>query len=108
MDLAVLFLFYAALFQVADGAQAVASGMLRGLHDTSMPMLYAAVGYWGIGLPLGAGLAFWTDLRGSGIWIGLAAGLDRRRRPHDAALAPSRKPEPDDPEEIPHRIRGVR
>ncbi len=75
VDLAVVFLFYAALFQVADGAQAVASGMLRGLHDTSMPMLYAAVGYWGIGLPLGAGLAFWTDLKGSGIWIGLAAGL---------------------------------
>lgn len=49
--------------------------MLRGLHDTSMPMLYAAVGYWGIGLPLGAGLAFWTDLKGSGIWIGLATGL---------------------------------
>ena len=75
VDLAVLFLFYAALFQVADGAQAVASGMLRGLHDTSMPMLYAALGYWGIGLPLGAALAFWTDLRGSGIWIGLATGL---------------------------------
>lgn len=75
VELAVVFLFYAALFQVADGAQAVGSGMLRGLHDTRVPMIYAAIGYWGIGLPLGAALGFATSLRGSGIWIGLATGL---------------------------------
>jgi MATE family multidrug resistance protein len=49
--------------------------MLRGLQDTRVPMLYAAFGYWGIGLPLGAALAFGTPLRGIGIWIGLATGL---------------------------------
>ena len=49
--------------------------MLRGLQDTRVPMLYAAFGYWGIGLPLGAILAFGTSLRGVGIWIGLASGL---------------------------------
>jgi MATE family multidrug resistance protein len=38
-------------------------------------MIYAGIGYWGIGLPLGVALAFWTSLRGIGIWIGLAAGL---------------------------------
>ena len=59
----------------ADGAQAVGAGMLRGLQDTRMPMIFAAVGYWGIGLPLGAALAFGTSLRGIGIWIGLATGL---------------------------------
>ena len=32
--------------------------MLRGLQDTRVPMIYAAIGYWGIGLPLGVGLAF--------------------------------------------------
>ena len=55
---AVTFLAFAALFQLADGAQAVASGMLRGLHDTRWPMVFAAIGYWGFGLPLGALLAF--------------------------------------------------
>ncbi|MFV0296210.1 MAG: MATE family efflux transporter [Hyphomicrobiaceae bacterium] len=72
---ATTFLFLAALFQVADGAQAVGGGMLRGLHDTRVPMLYALAGYWAIGLPLGAVLAFPVGLGGKGIWIGLATGL---------------------------------
>ena len=73
--LAIGFLGWAALFQLVDGAQAVGSGMLRGLHDTRIPMLFAAFGYWGVGLPLGAFLAFGRGLAGAGIWIGLAAGL---------------------------------
>lgn len=72
---AVSFLVMAAIFQLADGAQAVGAGMLRGLQDTRIPMIYAAIGYWGVGLPLGIVLAFGTELRGIGIWIGLAAGL---------------------------------
>jgi MATE family multidrug resistance protein len=72
---ALQFLLLAAVFQIADGAQAVGAGMLRGLQDARVPMLFAAFGYWGIGLPLGAGLAFGTELRGIGIWIGLASGL---------------------------------
>lgn len=75
VDLAVSFLALAALFQLADGAQAVTAGMLRGLHDTRMPMVYAALGYWGIGLVVGVVLAFGAELHGVGIWIGLAAGL---------------------------------
>jgi len=75
VDLAVSFLALAALFQLADGGQAVAAGMLRGLHDTRMPMIYAALGYWGIGLVVGVVLAFVAKLNGVGIWIGLAAGL---------------------------------
>jgi multidrug resistance protein, MATE family len=75
IDLSVSFLMFAALFQVADGAQVVGSGMLRGLHDARMPMIYALVGYWGIGLPLGALLAFPFGFKGIGIWIGLSTGL---------------------------------
>jgi MATE family multidrug resistance protein len=75
IEFAVLFLAMAAIFQVADGAQVLGGGMLRGLHDTRMPMIYALAGYWGIGLPLGVALGFLTPLRGAGIWLGLAAGL---------------------------------
>ncbi|MBA3677260.1 MAG: MATE family efflux transporter [Sphingosinicella sp.] len=73
--LAVSFLFVAALFQIVDGAQAVGAGMLRGLQDTTLPMIYAAVGYWVIGLGVALGLGFGLDWQGIGIWIGLATGL---------------------------------
>lgn len=72
---AVTFLMFAAMFQVADGAQAVGAGMLRGLQDTKVPMFYAAFGYWGVGLPLGAVLAFHYGMQGVGIWLGLFIGL---------------------------------
>jgi MATE family multidrug resistance protein len=75
LALGVSFITVAALFQIVDGAQVLAAGMLRGLHDTRMPMWYAAIGYWGFGLPLSAYLSQVTPLRGVGVWIGLAAGL---------------------------------
>jgi MATE family multidrug resistance protein len=73
--IAATFLIFAALFQIVDGAQAVGAGMLRGLHDTGVPMVIAAIGYWGVGMPLGALLAFHYGMAGVGIWIGLSAGL---------------------------------
>lgn len=75
IDTAALFLVWAAIFQIADGAQVVGAGMLRGLQDTRVPMLYAAFGYWGCGMPLALFLAFYLKLGGVGIWMGLAAGL---------------------------------
>ncbi|MBC7582169.1 MAG: MATE family efflux transporter [Tardiphaga sp.] len=75
VELAISFLFFAAVFQIADGAQGVAAGMLRGLQDTRMPMIFALVGYWGFGMPLSLLLAFTLGFGGRGIWIGLAAGL---------------------------------
>ena len=74
-SLAVSFLIVAALFQFFDGAQAVGAGMLRGLHDTFVPMLLALVGYWIVGLGTAVGLGFWLGWGGVGVWIGLAAGL---------------------------------
>lgn len=75
LALAATYLLFAAMFQLFDGGQVVASGMLRGLQDTRMPMIIAGVGYWLIGAPLGVALGFLTPLRGSGVWIGLAVGL---------------------------------
>jgi MATE family multidrug resistance protein len=73
--LAASFLRVAAAFQLFDGAQVIGAGMLRGLHDTRWPLLFAAVGYWGVGLGIGSWLAFGADWKGIGIWIGLASGL---------------------------------
>ncbi len=73
--LATSFLFVAALFQMVDGAQVVGAGMLRGLHDTRVPMLFALVGYWVVGIGTGVWLGFGANWAGVGIWTGLATGL---------------------------------
>ncbi len=75
IGLAVTYVVFAGIFQLADAGQAAANGMLRGLGDTRVPMLLAGIGYWGIGLPLAAALGFWAKLEGQGIWAGLAVGL---------------------------------
>ncbi len=75
ISLAVGFLYIAAVFQIFDGAQAVGQGMLRGLHDTRVPMLIVAFGYWVVGIGVGIWLAFYEGWRGQGLWAGLATGL---------------------------------
>ena len=72
---AMQFLMVAAAFQLFDGAQAVAAGVLRGLQDTRVPMIIAIGGYWIAGYGTAIYLGFWTPLAGVGIWIGLAVGL---------------------------------
>lgn len=73
--LAVSFLGIAALFQLVDAAQAVGAGVLRGVQDTTVPMIFALIGYWVVGIGIGAFLAFPLHMAGLGIWIGLASGL---------------------------------
>jgi MATE family multidrug resistance protein len=75
IPLASSFLVVAAFFQIFDGAQAVGAGMLRGLQDTRVPMLFAAFGYWIVGLAVSVWLGFGLGWEGVGIWIGLASGL---------------------------------
>jgi MATE family multidrug resistance protein len=75
IELAIAFLVVAAGFQIFDGAQVVVAGMLRGLHDTRVPMLIAAFGYWVVGIGIGIWLAFEWGWQGVGIWTGLASGL---------------------------------
>lgn len=75
IGLAISFLRVAAAFQLVDGAQVIGAGMLRGLHDTRWPLIFALVGYWGVGLGIGSWLAFGAAWKGVGIWVGLASGL---------------------------------
>ena len=73
--LAIQYLGVAALFQLVDGAQAVAAGVLRGVQDTRVPMLIALFGYWVVGFGTALLLGFTIGWAGVGIWLGLAAGL---------------------------------
>lgn len=70
-----ILLAVAALFQLADAAQVMALGMLRGVQDTTVPMVMASVSYWGIGAPASWVLGFPLGLGAAGIWLGLAIGL---------------------------------
>lgn len=73
--LAIGFLAYAAVFQIADCIQATANGALRGIKDTRVPMLITVTAYWIVGLPLAVALAFHSPLGPTGIWWGFIAGL---------------------------------
>jgi MATE family multidrug resistance protein len=75
ISLAVQLLLLAAVFQLPDGLQVAANGALRGLKDTTGPMVITVVAYWLIGLPLGHVLAFRVGMGPRGLWIGIILGL---------------------------------
>ena len=75
LALGVVLMAGAALFQFMDAAQALALGLLRGVHDTKVPMWIAAFSYWVIGISASYALGFTFELGGIGIWLGLAIGL---------------------------------
>jgi MATE family multidrug resistance protein len=65
----------AALFQLADGMQVMALGLLAGVQDTKVPMVLASVSYWLIGIPASYALAFPLGFGPVGLWLGLVVGL---------------------------------
>jgi len=68
-------LIVAAVFQISDGLQVVILGALRGLQDVKIPTLITFIAYWLVGFPISFYLCLYTDLKSTGIWIGLLAGL---------------------------------
>jgi MATE family multidrug resistance protein len=75
VGIALYLLVIAALFQIFDGMQAIAAGALRGYRDTTVPLLLAVIGYWGVGFAGGWLLAFPGGYGPIGLWSGLAVGL---------------------------------
>ena len=65
----------AGVFQIFDGIQVVASGVLRGLGDTRAPMVANLLGYWLVGIPVSIYLGFVAKLGPVGLWWGLVLGL---------------------------------
>ncbi|MCY4152698.1 MAG: MATE family efflux transporter [Aestuariivita sp.] len=65
----------AALFQLVDGSQVIALGLLRGLQDTGVPMAIAGFSYIAVGIPASYLLGFSFGYGGIGIWLGLVIGL---------------------------------
>jgi multidrug resistance protein, MATE family len=73
--IAVALIPVAGVFQVFDGLQVVAAGVLRGIGDTTVPFLANLVAFWGIGMPIGLYLCFRTPAGPVGLWWGLVAAL---------------------------------
>lgn len=65
----------AAVFQLSDGAQAVAAGALRGAGDTQAAFLANLGGHYLVGVPIAIGLGFGLGMGAPGLWWGLSAGL---------------------------------
>ena len=65
----------AGLFQLVDGIQAVAAGLLRGLKDARIPAILALISYWPIGFALAWTMAFPLGFGGVGVWSGFVVGL---------------------------------
>ena len=68
-------LLVAAFFQISDGVQVVVLGALRGLQDVKIPTVITFISYWLIGFPVSYYLCLHTDLKSTGIWVGLLTGL---------------------------------
>lgn len=68
-------LLVAAVFQISDGLQVVVLGALRGLQDVKYPMYITFIAYWLVGFPISVYLGLYTELKATGIWIGLLSGL---------------------------------
>ncbi len=75
LDLGSSLLFLAAIFQLFDGIQGVATGTLRGLGDTRTPMIVNLWAHWLVGLPVSYSLCFIFGWGVRGLWIGLSLGL---------------------------------
>ncbi len=75
LPLTVTLLRIAALFQLADGLQAVAGGALRGAGTTHWASVANLLAHWGFGLPVGLALAYAAGLGAVGLWWGFVLGL---------------------------------
>jgi MATE family multidrug resistance protein len=74
VELTATLLLVGATFFIADALQTIMGGALRGINDTRMTLVFAAIGYWCVGFPIAWALAFHSGLGAVGVWVGLSIG----------------------------------
>lgn len=74
VELTATLLLVGATFFIADAIQTIMGGALRGINDTRMTLVFAAIGYWCVGFPIAWLLAFHADFGAVSVWIGLSIG----------------------------------
>ncbi len=74
-EIATSMLIIAALFQIMDGLQVMALGILRGFGDITVPAYLVIISWWGVAIPLEWLLGFYFKIGTLGVWGGLACGV---------------------------------
>ncbi len=75
IEIAASLMIFAAFFQIFDGIQAVAIGILRGIQDVVIPTIITFIAYWLVNLPLGYILGFIFDFGVQGVWVSFSFSL---------------------------------
>ena len=75
LKFALTFLIFGLIFHICDCGQILLIGLLRGLSDTSIPFYICLVSYWVFAVPMSYLLSVYSNLGGTGIWIGLGIGM---------------------------------
>lgn len=75
LEIAASLLIIAGFFQISDGLQVTALGILRGLHDVKIPTIVTLFSYWAVGIPVAYYLSIHLEIGPSGIWYGYLTGL---------------------------------
>ena len=68
-------LIIAGFFQLFDGIQVTALGILRGLEDVKIPTFIVLIGYWAICFPLSYYFGVMQNMKAKGIWYAILIGL---------------------------------
>lgn len=69
-----LFVFIA-IYQVPDALQEIFVGALRGIGETTVPLVLSFASIWLVGLSTGCYLAYAREMGAAGLWCGLSIGL---------------------------------
>lgn len=75
IEKAAFILLFAAIFQIVDGLQAVAIGLLRSIDDIRIPTAIAFFSYWVLTVPVSYFLGIKLGYGLGGIWTGFTLGL---------------------------------
>jgi MATE family multidrug resistance protein len=72
---AAMLLAVAVVFVVMDGVKIAGEGALRGLKETTSPMVISLFSYWLVGFPAAWLLGIYWDVGPVGLWYGMALGM---------------------------------
>ncbi|OQR97598.1 Multidrug/Oligosaccharidyl-lipid/Polysaccharide (MOP) Flippase Superfamily [Achlya hypogyna] len=68
-------LFFFAMFELVDGSNCIAQGLLRGMGRQSIGAFVNAMAYYAVGIPVAAVAGFAWHMDIEGLWLGITFGI---------------------------------